>query len=90
MRIQKAKGIELVSNNNLIKALELAINDEWDASHKIVQEMHSNYSNWIHAVLHKIEGDESNSRYWYAQTDHEYDEYQDPLDELRAIQSELT
>ena len=90
MRIQKAKGIELVGNNNLIKALELAINDEWDASHKIVQEMHSNYSNWIHAVLHKIEGDESNSRYWYAQTDHEYDEYQDPFDELRAIQSELT
>jgi len=38
----------------------------------------------------KIEGDESNSRYWYAQTDHEYDEYQDPFDELRAIQSELT
>lgn len=90
MQIQKAKGIELVGNNNLIKALELAINDEWDASHKIVQEMHSNYSNWIHAVLHKIEGDESNSRYWYAQTDHEYDEYQDPFDELRAIQSELT
>ena len=90
MRIQKAKGIELVGNNILIKALELAINDEWDASHKIVQEMHSNYSNWIHAVLHKIEGDESNSRYWYAQTDHEYDEYQDPFDELRAIQSELT
>ena len=79
-----------MSNNSLVKALELAINDEWDASHKIVQEMHSNYSNWIHAVLHKIEGDESNSRYWYAQTDHEYDEYQDPLDELRVIQSELT
>ena len=90
MRIQKAKGIKLVGDDNLIKALEFAINDEWDASHKIVQEMHSNYSNWIHAVLHKIEGDESNSRYWYAQTDHEYDEYQDPFDELRAIQSELT
>ena len=90
MRVQKTKGIELVGNDNLIKALELAINDEWDASHKIVQEMHSNHSNWIHAVLHKIEGDESNSRYWYAQTDREYDEYQDPLDELRAIQSELT
>ncbi|MDA9221774.1 hypothetical protein N9O82_02550 [Methylophilaceae bacterium] len=79
-----------MSNNSLVKALELAINDEWDASHKIVQEIHSNYSNWIHAVLHKIEGDESNSRYWYAQTNHEYDEYQDPLDELRVIQSELT
>ena len=79
-----------MSNNSLVKALELAINDEWDASHKIVQEMHSNYSNWIHAVLHKIEGDEPNSRYWYAQTDHEYDEYPDPFDELTSIQSELT
>lgn len=77
-------------SNDLLKALNLAIDGEWDKAHKIVQEINSNDAYRIHAVLHKVEGDESNSRYWYARTDHEYDEFDDPFNELRAIQSELT
>ena len=74
----------------LLKAVQFALDGQWDQSHQIVQEMHTNHSNWIHAVLHKIEGDESNSRYWYTQTDHDYLDFDDPHQELRAIQSELT
>jgi hypothetical protein len=77
-------------SNDLLEALNLAIDGEWDKAHKIVQEINSNDAYRIHAVLHKVEGDESNSRYWYARTDHEYDEFDDPFNELRAIQSELT
>ena len=77
-------------SNDLHEALNLAIDGEWDKAHKIVQEINSNDAYRIHAVLHKVEGDESNSRYWYARTDHEYDEFDDPFNELRAIQSELT
>ena len=75
-----------MGDDNLIKALEFAINDEWDASHKIVQEMHSNHSNWIHAVLHKIEGDASNSKYWYARCSlANYDDFEIPNEELLHI-----
>jgi hypothetical protein len=44
---------------------------------------------WIHAALHKIEGDLSNSRYWYrpaGKLDHVADE---PRAELDAIKAEL-
>lgn len=68
------------------EAVELALNGDWDGSHKIVQEYSDHYANWIHAVLHKIEGDVSNSRYWYMRTDGcQYEEYDEPDEELRVI-----
>ena len=36
-------------------AVQAALGDEWDHSHKIVQEYGDAYACWIHAVLHKIE-----------------------------------
>ena len=44
------------------QAIDFALNDLWEASHKIVQDLYSSEAYWIHAVLHKIEGDEFNSR----------------------------
>ena len=53
-------------NNNLLEAIDLALAGKWDAAHKIVQEMETDRTAaWIHAVLHKIQGDQSNSQYWY-------------------------
>jgi len=47
----------------LLQAIDLAGNDQWDAAHRIVQEYDSDpTAAWIHAVLHKIEGDLDNSR----------------------------
>jgi len=76
---------------HLQKAVQLALDSEWDAPHKIVQDFSDHYANWIHAVLHKIEGDESNSRYWYQRTDGKsYEEYEDAMAELEAIAECLT
>ena len=46
-------------------AIDLLLNDEWDAAHHIVQDLSDSHAQWIHAVIHKIEGDAGNSRYWY-------------------------
>lgn len=73
----------------LQQAIELALNDNWDAAHEIAQDSNDAVAHWIHAVLHKIEGDEWNSRYWYRRTAHEYEEYADPKTELRAIAATL-
>ena len=73
----------------LKQAITLALNDSWEASHKIVQDIHSIHAYWIHAVLHKIEGDESNSRYWYERAQQSYDAYNDPKQELIFIQNNL-
>ena len=80
-----------VTNDELLKAIELALADEWDAAHHIVQKDEADATaSWIHAVLHKIEGDPANSRYWYARAgklDHVADE---PRAELGAIKSAIT
>jgi hypothetical protein len=77
--------------DDLLKAIDLALGDEWDAAHRLVQPYESDLTAaWIHAVLHKIEGDLDNSRYWYRRAgkrDHVPDE---PAAELRTIRAEIT
>ena len=73
----------------LNQAIDFAINDSWEAAHKIVQDLHSIEAYWIHAVLHKIEGDEFNSRYWYERAQQPYEAYGDPKQELGFIQNNL-
>lgn len=78
------------NTEHLVEAAQLALDGEWDASHKVVQEFSDHYANWIHAVLHKIEGDEWNSKYWYQRTNgKQYEDYADPQKELLAIQDSL-
>lgn len=73
----------------LLKAIKLAQNGQWDESHRIVQEYNNPTACWIHAVLHKIEGDESNSRYWYARCDADYEGFLDVNQELEEIHQHL-
>jgi len=39
--------------------------DNWNASHDIAQDIHSRDGSWIHAYLHRKEGDLGNASYWY-------------------------
>ncbi len=71
----------------MTKAVNLALKDEWAAAHDIVQDLSDPTACWIHAVLHKIEGDASNSRYWYARSRHAYEEFTNPQEELKYIAS---
>jgi hypothetical protein len=74
----------------LSRAVDLALGGEWDGAHSIVQKHEDDPTAcWVHAVLHKIEGDESNSRYWYRRTAHAYEAYADPRSELAAIKAAL-
>lgn len=38
----------------------------WDRAHALVQDDASREGAWVHAHLHRVEGDESNAAYWYA------------------------
>ena len=38
---------------------------DWDGAHAIVQDDPSADAAWIHAYLHRVEGDLSNAAYWY-------------------------
>jgi hypothetical protein len=37
----------------------------WQKAHEIVQDMEDRDAAWIHAYLHRKEGDLSNAHYWY-------------------------
>ena len=37
----------------------------WSAAHSIVQDLEDTTGSWIHAYLHRKEGDLGNARYWY-------------------------
>lgn len=38
----------------------------WERAHACVQDDASREGAWVHAYLHRREGDEPNARYWYA------------------------
>ncbi|PIE33905.1 hypothetical protein CSA56_09455 [candidate division KSB3 bacterium] len=57
--------------HGITKELEALWEDargNWDTAHGIVQRMNTEDAMWIHAYLHREEGDLSNSRYWYSRT----------------------
>ena len=50
-----------------LEALWWAAKGDWDKAHKIVMDDDSADAAWVHAYLHRVEGDLPNARYWYAQ-----------------------
>lgn len=39
---------------------------DWKSSHDIIQDIETKDAAWVHAYLHRKEGDDANARYWYA------------------------
>ena len=39
---------------------------DWDGAHALVQSEENAEANWVHAYLHRLEGDAGNAAYWYA------------------------
>jgi hypothetical protein len=50
-----------------LAALWWAAKSDWDQAHKIVQDESSREAAWVHAYLHRVEGDLGNAGYWYRQ-----------------------
>lgn len=58
-----------------LKALWYDAIGDWEASHNIAQEMHTDLGSWIHAYLHRKEGDEWNAGYWYRRANKPFPNY---------------
>jgi hypothetical protein len=50
-----------------LAALWWAAKGNWDQAHKIVQDEDDADAAWVHAYLHRVEGDLGNAGYWYRQ-----------------------
>jgi hypothetical protein len=48
-----------------LAALWWAAKGDWDKAHKIVMNEETADAAWVHAYLHRVEGDLGNAGYWY-------------------------
>jgi hypothetical protein len=50
-----------------LAALWWSAKDDWDKAHAIVMDEAGKDCAWVHAYLHRVEGDLGNAAYWYRQ-----------------------
>jgi hypothetical protein len=55
--------------SRLERAVELLEAGAWQQAHEIVQEDSSALAAWLHGIVHTLEGDLDNARYWYRKAD---------------------
>ena len=48
---------------------------DWEKAHTIAQDIPTREGSWVHAWLHRKEGDKGNARYWYNQARRPMPEY---------------
>ena len=49
-----------------VQALWHDAQGDWNRAHDLAQEANSRSGDWVHAYLHRKEGDVGNAGYWYA------------------------
>ena len=61
---------------------------DWQAAHEIVQnDEESALSCWAHGIVHVLEGDLPNARYWYRQAKRAFPEKYSVPDEIAALKN---
>ena len=51
--------------HGVLEALWHERRGDWDRAHEIAQDIAGSDGSWVHAYLHRREGDQSNAAYWY-------------------------
>ena len=52
-----------------LEAMWYQANGNWDEAHRIAQSEKGPAGSWVHAFLHRVEGDIGNASYWYRLAD---------------------
>ena len=63
-----------MNDQPLRQAIRLIQENEWAEAHELVQTRRDRLACWIHAWLHRQEGDIGNARYWYSCADQPFPE----------------
>jgi len=53
----------------LLVALWHDARGDWEQAHRVAQEIDDRHGAWVHAYLHRKEGDLGNAAYWYGRAD---------------------
>lgn len=52
--------------SQLVKALWYDAKGNWNQAHELAQSVNNQDGSWVHAYLHRVEGDNANASYWYS------------------------
>jgi hypothetical protein len=75
--------------SKLARAVELLEAGAWQQAHDIVQEDKSVLAAWLHGIVHTLEGDLDNARYWYRKADRVFRGADAVGDEIAAARRSL-
>lgn len=73
----------------LLQAVWWDAKGNWERAHEIAQNVSSRDGAWVHAYLHRKEGDASNARYWYNQAGKEMCASSEEAEWLNIVESLL-
>ena len=74
----------------LLAAVDHALGGDWQSAHVIAQDHEGDgVADWIHAVVHRMEGDRENASYWYRQCGRPLRDEVSTDAELREIRAAL-
>lgn len=77
-------------NTELEKAVGFLEAGNWESAHSIAQNDPSALGCWAHGIVHILEGDLGNARYWYSRARREFPPSPDATKEIAALKDELT
>lgn len=61
-----------MADRKLQQAVEFLAGGDWQSAHAIVQDDASTLAAWLHGIVHTLEGDLDNARYWYGQAGRQF------------------
>jgi len=78
------------SQRDLRQAVSHLEKGDWQAAHAIVQEDEdSRLFCWAHGIVHIMEGDRANARYWYRKAGRPFDKDTSAPGEIAALKAEI-
>jgi hypothetical protein len=75
--------------SQLARAVELLEAGSWQQAHEIVQGDESTLAAWLHGIVHTLEGDLDNARYWYRKANRVFRGSEAVQEELAAARRSL-
>jgi hypothetical protein len=77
-----------IGDSELHQAIDHLEAGDWRSAHAIVQQDEgSPLACWAHGIVHLMEGDEGNARYWFRQARRPFREQGSIADEITALKS---
>ena len=75
--------------HSLARALDFLAAGAWPDAHGIVQGEDSPLAAWLHGIVHTLEGDLDNARYWYGKASRAFPGPEAVQGEIAAARAEV-